>query len=63
MGTNVTVTTFNTENLFTRYNFRGKNTGKKDAGGKVIYRPFKAKELEKAVKDGFIIDPDLFKTK
>ena len=62
MGTNVTIASFNTENLFTRYNFRGKNTGKKDDEGKVIYRPFTAKELEKAVKDGFIIAPNLFKT-
>jgi predicted extracellular nuclease len=61
MATKVTIATFNTENLFTRYNFQGKKTGRKDASGKVIYRPYTAEELERAVKDGFIIDKNVFK--
>ena len=61
MATPVTVATFNTENLFTRYNFRGEKTGK-DEKGKTVYRPYTAKEFERAVKDGFILDPDVFKT-
>ena len=62
MATSITVATFNTENLFTRYNFRGKKTGRKDARGRLIYRPYTAKELERAVKNGFIIDPNVFLT-
>lgn len=61
MATKVTIATFNTENLFTRYNFRGKKTGRKDAHGRAIYRPYTAKELERAVQGGFIIDKNVFK--
>lgn len=61
MATKVTTATFNCENLFTRYNFRGKKTGRKDSKGKAIYREFTPAELDKAVKDGFIVDKEVFK--
>jgi predicted extracellular nuclease len=60
MSTTFTIATFNIENLFTRYNFKGKKI--KDAQGKTAYRPYTPKELDTAVKDGFIIDKNIFNT-
>jgi predicted extracellular nuclease len=62
MSNEVTIATFNAENLFTRYNFRGEKTGQKNSKGNPIYRPYTPKELAKAVKDGFIIDKNIFKS-
>lgn len=61
MAAQVTIATFNAENLFTRYNFKGEKTNQKDAKGKWIYRPYTPVELAKAVRDGFIHDTNLFK--
>ena len=58
MPTSVTIATFNVENLFVRYSFKGKKV--KDAQGKTTYKPFTQKQLAAAVKDGFIIDKDVF---
>lgn len=59
MPTSLTIATFNVENLFIRYNFKGKKY--KDTQGKTKYKPYTAKQLTNAVKDGFIIDKDIFK--
>lgn len=60
MSETVTIATCNVENLFTRFHFKGKKV--KESQGKITYRPYSAKELEAAVKDGFIIDKKVFKT-
>ena len=53
MADEFTIATFNVENLFIRYNFKGK---KIKQGNKTTYKAYTAAELKKAVKDGFIID-------
>ncbi len=56
-----TVATFNVENLFTRYRFRGKKITQTIGGKKVVtFRPFTPEELAKVVERGFIIDRNLF---
>jgi len=50
------------ENLFTRYNFKGKKIGRKDQKNRNIYRAYTPEELQRAVKDGFIVDRNLFKS-
>jgi predicted extracellular nuclease len=62
MAGEITIASFNVENLFTRYNFKGKKTGQKDHKNRNIYRPYTPKELQRAVRDGFIIDREMFKT-
>jgi len=62
MAKEITIATVNVENLFTRYNFKGKKTGLKDHKNRNIYRPYTSKELQRAFKDGFIVDRNLFKT-
>ena len=62
MATSVTIATFNAENLFTRYKFKGKKTNKKDSKNRWIYREYTPKELANTVKNGFLIDPKKFKT-
>lgn len=59
MTTTVTIVTFNAENLFNRYKFRGKRT---KVNGKVKYVPYTNAELAKAVKDGFLIDKNILST-
>jgi predicted extracellular nuclease len=58
MPTPVTIATFNLENLFIRYSFKGKKF--KDTQGKTRYKPYTKKQLADAVKDGFIIDKAMF---
>ena len=61
MPTTITVGTFNIENLFTRYKFRGKKVTKTAAGKKTVaFEPFTPAELSKAVERGFINDRNLF---
>lgn len=57
----ITIGTFNCENLFTRFKFRGKRI-KKTVDGKTTYeyRPYTPEELEAATKNGFLIDKDKF---
>ncbi len=58
MPTSVTIATFNVENLFVRYSFKGKKI--KDPRGKTKYQPYTDKQLADAVKDGFIVDKKMF---
>ncbi len=58
MPTSVTIATFNVENLFIRYSFKGERI--KDAQGKTKYKPYTEKQLVDAVKDGFIVDKKMF---
>lgn len=49
--------TFNAENLFARFKFKGVRVKK---SGKTTLRPYTAKELEQIAKDGWMVDKTLF---
>ena len=64
--TEVTIGTFNAENLFTRFKFKGRRVRKPappNSGKKFTYEyvPYTAEELREAVSKGFIIDPKTLK--